>query len=168
MSTDKAVTTFERTEQEAGFGEAVFRTLLEHTVGVHHTQLYGRQAGHNHQRDIVLVLFGSWVLHQPVSMSPGKGVGRASKVVDLEKGEPDFLACVAPWTKIENGYLFSRRTVVEKNLEDLSFIALSGDHFQGVGAKRRCRTSTGQAAYSAQCVRVPSVESAGQQGTQSF
>lgn len=96
-------------------------------------------------------------------MSLRNGTERIFDVIDLEAGEPHFLAFVALSVRVVNGYLLPSRIVVGRSRIDGFGISLDGDHLRSARASGRCPTRIGRAAYSAQCARVPCVRAADRQ-----
>lgn len=157
------MTTVNSKEQEFGCEKTFLPTLLKHTVDVGRTKLFGRRVGHNHQPDTVLVLAGSERLHQFFYMSLGNSMEQTFDVVDLEDGERYFPACVALRAEVANEYRLPRRTVVDKDLEDVFGNDLSRSHLRTVGARIRCQMKAAQEAYSEGYARSSFVDKAGKQ-----
>lgn len=99
-------------------------------------------------------------------MNLRNGGERIFDVVDLTDGELDSLARVTLLVKFASGYLFSSLFVVDRDLEDTFGIAFNGGHLESVGAYGRCSKKTARAVYSANCARIPCVESASRQPAQ--
>lgn len=101
-------------------------------------------------------------------MSLKNDAERIFDVNDRKGSEPDFLAAVTLQVEFSNGYRLSSRIFVHGDIEDVFGTALNSICSENVGAKGRCQIRTVRAPYSAHCLRVPSVETAGEQVAQGF
>lgn len=64
---------------------------------------------------------------------------RATRIfhdLDLDNGEPDFLACAAIPTEVGSSYLVPTRIVVLEGLDNVFGIALNGGHLESVRTQR--------------------------------
>lgn len=69
-------------------------------------------------------------------MSLENSAERTFDVVDLEDGEPDFLACLNLRVEVANGYLFPSCIAADIGLRDVFGIALDGAHLRSLRGKR--------------------------------
>lgn len=101
-------------------------------------------------------------------MSVRNGAERVFDFVDVEDGEADFLACLAVQVRVADSYVLLSRVVVDRNLNDVFRIALSGGHFKNAEAESQCGMRTGRAVHSAHCERVPYEENSSHHVAQAF